>query len=70
MDRAKKAGEAPREVAYEWDLATDAIRWGADLAAVVGFDVSRCATGLGYAEHLAAESPTSRYDAVMALTGD
>lgn len=69
VDRAKKAGGATGEVAYEWDLATDAIRWSADLSAFVGFDASRCATGLGYAEHLAAESATSRYDAVMALTG-
>ena len=58
------------EVLYDWDIATDQIRWGSNLTAVVGIvDSSRLATGLGYAEHLAAESTTSRYDAVMAPGG-
>ena len=69
MTRAQIAVETTEEVAYDWDMATDEVRWGRNLATVVGFaDVSRFSTGLGFAEHLAAESPTSRYDAVMALT--
>jgi len=59
--------EALDEVVYDWDLATDEIRWGPNLSSVTGIaDCARLSTGLGYAEHLAPESPTSRYEAIMA----
>ena len=56
------------EVVYDWDLATDMIRWGPNLEVLTGLDVERLATGLGYAEHLAPESPVTRYEAIMATT--
>lgn len=58
------------EVVYDWDLGTDTIKWGPNFAAVTGIrDVELLSTGLGYAEHLAAESPSSRYEAIMASGG-
>ena len=64
------SNEDSGEVVYDWDLVTDAITWGPGLAAMVGIkDCERLSTGIGYAEHLAAASPTSRYEAVMAPGG-
>lgn len=58
------------EVVYDWNLQTDAISWGPNFRAIVGLDdCEAVATGLGYAEHLAPESPTSRYEAIMAPGG-
>ena len=58
------------EVVYDWDLVSDAIKWGPNLAAVTGIrDCEILATGLGYAEHLAAESPSSRYEAIISSEG-
>lgn len=58
------------EVVYDWDLATDKIKWGPNLAALSGIrDVEPLETGLGFAEHLAPESPSSRYEAIMASGG-
>ncbi len=58
------------EVVYDWDLTTDIIKWGPNLAAVTGIrDCEILGTGLGYAEHLASESPSSRYEAIVASTG-
>ena len=58
------------EVVYDWDLASDRITWGAGLAAIVGSAAcEQLTTGIGYAEHLAAASPGSRYEAVMAADG-
>lgn len=63
------AEDPPGEVVYDWDLATDEIRWGPDLAGLTALDdIARLSTGLGYAEHLAPASPTSRYEAIMATT--
>ena len=58
------------EVVYDWDLGSDQIKWGPNLTAVTGIrDADVLSTGLGYAEHLAAESPSSRYEAIMASSG-
>ena len=58
------------EVVYDWDIASDAIAWSASYAGVPGLPpLSLVATGLGFAEHLAAESPSSRYEAVMSREG-
>ena len=63
------ADDPPGEVVYDWDLATDEIRWGPDLATLTGLeDLVGLSTGLGYAEHLAPASPMSRYEAIMATT--
>ena len=56
------------EVVYDWDLATDAIRWGPNLEVLTGLDVEHLSTGLGYAEHLAPDSLVTRYEAIMATT--
>ena len=65
-DRPGKAGE----IVYDWDLQTDAISWGSTYDSIAGLPPSALvATGLGYAEHLAVESPSSRYEAVMAPSG-
>lgn len=51
---------------YEWDIVTDKLNWGPNLAEALGpvanADLS---TGLAYGQRLGAESPTSRYDAVV-----
>lgn len=58
------------EVVYDWDLVTDQIKWGANFADVTGItDPELLSTGLGYAEHLAAESPSSRYEAIVSSGG-
>lgn len=58
------------EVVYDWNLVTDEITWGPGLASVLDVqDIELLSTGLGYAEHLAAESPSSRYEAIMTPGG-
>ena len=60
----------PIEVVYTWNIASDTITWGPDLEAIVGFPAREAlGTGVGYAEHLAVESPLSRYEAIMAPGG-
>ena len=61
---------ATTEVVYDWDLAGDEITWAPSYALVPGLPaLNLVSTGLGFAEHLAAESPSSRYEAVMAPGG-
>ena len=61
---------AASEVIYDWDLSTDEITWAPSYALVPGLpSLDLVATGLGLAEHLAAESPSSRYEAIMAPGG-
>ena len=76
---AGAAGPDPRailnsigEVVYDWDIGSDAIRWGANVCDVLGFsDAALIASGKLLAERLAPESPASRYEAVMsASAGD
>ncbi len=58
------------EVVYDWDIAGDVIRWAPNLAAALGMgDCAAFATGIGYAEHIAAESPSSRYEAIVGSGG-
>ena len=63
------------EVVYDWDIASDVIRWAPNLAAVLGMadpEMADCAalgTGIGYAEHVATESPSSRYEAIVGSGG-
>ncbi len=61
---------ATTEVVYDWDLASDEITWSPSYGLVPGLpSLELVATGLGFAEHLAAESPSSRYEAIMAPGG-
>ena len=58
------------EVVYDWDIASDVIRWAPNLAAAIGMaDCAALGTGIGYAEHVAAESPSSRYEAIVGSGG-
>jgi len=53
------------EVVYDWDLLTDRLTFGPNLADVLDFPgLSELSTGRGYAEYLAPSSPSSRYDAI------
>ena len=64
------AGSAAGTVGYDWNIATDTITWGNNLADLVGFvDLEAFATGRGYAEHWSPDSPGSRFEAVMAPGG-
>jgi diguanylate cyclase (GGDEF)-like protein len=53
------------EIAYEWDIATDRLCWSGDLDAILGLDGAEVSTGRDLATLLDAQSPGSRYDAVM-----
>ena len=67
---AQISPEDANPVVYDWDLVSDQITWGAGLAAIIGFsDCEDLSTGIGYADHLAAASPGSRYEAVVAAGG-
>ncbi len=71
------AGPDPRrilasigEVVYDWDLGTDRLVWGPNLAAVLGpISSDGLDTGLAYGERISRESGTSRYDAIMRSSG-
>jgi diguanylate cyclase (GGDEF)-like protein len=53
------------EVPYEWDLASDAILWGANAGKVLGVDdPAVIATGRGYARLLAPDTVLTPFDAV------
>lgn len=53
-------------LAYEWDIVTDRLTWGPNLAETLGpIAKADLSTGLAYGERLGAESPTSRYDAIV-----
>lgn len=56
-------------VLYDWDIATDRLLWGDNLAETLGA-VARgeLSTGRAYGERLGAESAASRYEAVMNST--
>jgi diguanylate cyclase (GGDEF)-like protein len=54
------------EVAYEWTLATDALRWSGNAADVLTVrDVTQIATGRAYAKLLDPNAALTRFDAVM-----
>ncbi len=58
------------EIVYDWDLQSDEIAWSSNYGHVTGLPLlAAVETGLGYAEHLASESPSSRYEVVMAPGG-
>lgn len=58
------------EILYDWNIATDEIAWGPGFQTVPGLpDVRSVSTGVDYAEHLAAESPSSRFEVIMTAGG-
>jgi len=70
---AEPAGPDPRfiltsigEVVYQWDIVTDRLDWGPNLAAALGPIASYdLATGLAFGEMIASESIASRYDVIV-----
>lgn len=53
-------------VVYDWDIATDALAWGPNVARTLALlPAEALATGAGYAGLVAAESDASRYQAVF-----
>jgi diguanylate cyclase (GGDEF)-like protein len=57
------------EVPYVWDVATDALAWGDNAAAVLKVAAATITTGRAYAALLDPANATTRFDAVMQATG-
>lgn len=58
------------EVTYEWDLRLDRLAYGPNAGDVLRLpDIAPISTGRGFAQLMAPESPTTRYDAVVASAG-
>jgi diguanylate cyclase (GGDEF)-like protein len=57
------------EVPYVWDLATDALAWGDNAAAVLNVPAAAIATGRAYAALLDPANATTRFQAIMQATG-
>ena len=54
------------EVPYEWDIATDRLRWGANAAEVLKIaDPATIATGRAFAQRLDGENMQTRFDVVV-----
>ncbi|QGM96630.1 putative bifunctional diguanylate cyclase/phosphodiesterase [Methylocystis parvus] len=54
------------EVVYTWDIVTDRLTWGPNLAEILGaIAQDDLGTGLAYGERVAGEGGGSRYDAIM-----
>jgi diguanylate cyclase (GGDEF)-like protein len=54
------------EVVYDWDLATDAISWGANAADVLGIpDISGLSTGAAFALRVEPGSGPTRHEAIL-----
>ncbi|HEX2216122.1 MAG TPA: bifunctional diguanylate cyclase/phosphodiesterase [Xanthobacteraceae bacterium] len=53
------------EVAYEWQLHSDALRWGDNAAEVLKIERDAISSGRSFAQFLAANNVSTRFDAVM-----
>ena len=54
------------ELVYDWDITTDKLTWGTNLAEVLGPIASvDLSSGLAFGERIAIESAASRYDAIL-----
>ena len=54
------------EVVYDWDILTDTIVWGPNVCDVLRVEhAADISTGTSFARRLSADSPSSRYEAVM-----
>jgi len=59
-----------RAVIYDWDIASDRLTWGPNVAeTLAAFPSSALATGAGFAELVTADSPSSRYLAIKQSSG-
>jgi diguanylate cyclase (GGDEF)-like protein len=59
------------EVVYDWSIADDTIRWGANVLDVLKVsDLGRIVTGRAFSALLDADNLTSRHDAVMNSAGE
>ena len=59
-----------RAVVYDWDIASDRLAWGPNAAeTLAAFPSSALATGAGFAELVTADSPSSRYLAILESNG-
>lgn len=59
------------EVVYHWDVVADRLQWGPNFRDVLGLgSEEEVATGIAYANFLASQSPSSRYDVVKAGGAD
>lgn len=68
---ARKILTAVGEVLYDWSIADDTIRWGANVLDVLKVsDVGQIATGRAFSALLDADNLTSRHDAVMNSAGE
>ena len=73
----KAAGPDPKrilnsigEVVYDWDIGSDRLTWGPNVAHVLGFaSPEELATGRGYGNLLSASNTESRYDAIVKSQG-
>ncbi len=50
---------------YEWAVPSDRLTWSENAGALLGIDARHLATGRGYAQMLAKESPAGRYEAIV-----
>jgi diguanylate cyclase (GGDEF)-like protein len=67
---AREILTAVGEVLYDWSIADDAIRWGANAIEVLKVDsLDRIATGRGFAKLLDPANLTSRHDAILNAAG-
>lgn len=54
------------EAVYDWDIVSDQLTFGPNTADIAGFaEFAKLASGRAYAERLAPDSPSSRFEAVM-----
>ena len=59
------------EVVYDWDIVSDRLVWGPNFAEVLGLGAPQdVATSIAYANFLAPQSATSRYDVVRSGGSD
>jgi diguanylate cyclase (GGDEF)-like protein len=68
---AREILTAVGEVLYDWSIADDTIRWGANVRDVLKVpDLAQIATGRAFSALLDADNLTSRHDAVMNSAGE
>ena len=56
------------DIAYEWRLDTDALRWSSNAGAILGVDVAKIASGRSFARHLDTASGQSPIEAIEQVT--
>ena len=56
------------DVAYEWQLDTDALTWGANARALLGVDAEAISSGRAFARHVDAAGAPTRIDVIQQST--